>query len=154
MTPAKKGRCRAGMITLVDRALEVNQPELSLKVNSMLRFRFLAVTAVALASLAPLSANAQGPTPDAATQAALTTFRADAAELVTTLPDNKDVSSQQILASYQEGGLAGLPSEQLNTIMVVRIRAEAASWDQLDPTMKNLIRTFWDSSSTAVASAR
>jgi hypothetical protein len=119
----------------------------------MLRFRFLAVTAVALASLAPLSANAQGATPDAATLAALTTFRADAAELVTTLPNNKDVSSQQILDSYVEGGLAGLPSEQFNTIMVVRVRAEAASWDQLDPAMKDLIRTFWNSSSTAVASA-
>jgi hypothetical protein len=119
----------------------------------VLRFRILVVTAVALASLAPLSANAQGNTPDPATQAALDTFRADAAQLVTTLDNNKDVSSQQILESYVEGGLTGLPTEQVNTIMVVRVRAEAASWDQLDPAMKDLLRTFWNSGSTAVASA-
>lgn len=40
-------------------------------------------------------------------QAALDTFRADAAQLVTDLDNNKDVSSEQILASYAEGGLAG-----------------------------------------------
>jgi hypothetical protein len=119
----------------------------------MLRFRFIAVTAVALASLAPLSANAQGNTPDPATQAALDTFRLDAAQLVTNLENNKGVSSQQILESYQPNGLADLPSQQFNTIMVVRIRAESASWDQLDPAMKDLLRTFWNSGSTAVASA-
>ncbi|MBV8717561.1 MAG: hypothetical protein JOZ65_21070 [Chloroflexi bacterium] len=118
----------------------------------MLRFRFIAVTAVALASLAPLSANAQGTTPDPATQAALDTFRADAAQFVTNLDNNKGVTSQQILDSYKDGGLAGLPSDQMNTIMVVRVRAEAASWDQLDPGMKDLLRTFWNSESTAVAS--
>src|SRR5262249_24853101 len=119
----------------------------------MLRFRFLAAIGIVLASLAPLSANAQVSTPDPATQAALDRFRADAADLVTNLDNNKGVSSLQILESYQDGGLIGLPSEQINTIMVVRVRAESASWDQLPPADKNLIRTFWNSSSTAVASA-
>ena len=119
----------------------------------MLRFRFIAVTAVALASLAPLSANAQGNTPNPATQVALDTFRADAAQLVTNLDNNKGVTSQQILDSYQENGLADLPREQQDTVYLVRVRAEAASWDQLDPAMKDLLRTFWNSGSTAVASA-
>jgi hypothetical protein len=61
---------------------------------------------------------------------------------------------QQILESYQADGLAGLPNEQVNTIMVVRVRAESASWDQLDPAMKDLLRTFWNSGSTAVANAQ
>jgi hypothetical protein len=120
----------------------------------MLRFRLIAVAAVALVSLLPLSANAQGNTPDTATQVALDTFRADAAQIVTNLDNNKGVTSQQILDSYKDGGLAGLPSEQINTIMVVRIRAESDSWDQLDPAMKDLLRTFWDSGSTAAAHAR
>ena len=118
----------------------------------MLRFRFLATVGILLASLTPLTANAQGTTPDPATQAALTTFRADAANLVTTLPDNKGVSSEQIAESYREGGLAGVPSDRLNTIMVVRVWAEAAAWDELDPASRDLIRTYWESSSNAIAS--
>jgi hypothetical protein len=117
-------------------------------------FRLLAATAVVLATLAPLSANAQLISPDDATLAALTTFRTDAADLVTTLPDNKGVTPQQITASYEEGGLVGLPDEQINTILVVRQWAEAVSWDQLDPTQRDLIRTYWDSTATAVAKTR
>lgn len=119
----------------------------------MSRFRILATTAIVLASLAPMSANAQGNTPDPATEATLIKFRTSAAELVTNLPNNKDVSPQQILESYQEGGLLDLPSQQRDTIMVVKQRVESASWDELSPTEKNLLKTFWDSGSTAVASA-
>ena len=118
----------------------------------MSRFRFLAAAGIILASLAPLTANAQPTGPDPATQAALITFRTDAANLVTTLPDNKGVTSQQIADSYLEGGLAGLPFERINTIMVVRVHAETASWDQLTPIDRDLIRTFWETSSQAVAS--
>lgn len=119
----------------------------------MSRFTFLAVAGVVLASLVPLTANAQGNGPDPATQAALDTFRAGAAEMVTNLDNNKGVTSAQIAESYIDGGLAGLPVEQIATIMVVRQRAEAASWEQLNPVMKDLITTYWDTSSTAVASA-
>jgi len=118
----------------------------------MSRFRFLVAAGIVVASLAPLTANAQGTTPDPATQAALTMFRADAADLVTNLDNNKGVTSAQIAESYIEGGLVGLPAEQINTIMVVRVQAESQAWDQLDPAAKNLIRTFWESESTAVAS--
>jgi hypothetical protein len=118
----------------------------------MSRFRFLAITGLILAALAPLTANAQGTTPDPATLSALTTFRTDAANLVTTLPDNKGVTSEQITASYLEGGLTDLPFDQFNRIMVVRQWAEAAAWDQLDASSRDLIRTYWESSSNAIAS--
>ena len=35
---------------------------------------------------------------------------------------------------------------------VVRVQAESQAWNQLDPAAKDLIRTFWDSEATAVAS--
>jgi hypothetical protein len=141
------------MITPGIPALEATELISLIEGNSMSRFRFLAVTGIFLASFAPLTANAQVTTPDPATQAALTTFRADAAELVTSLPDNKGVTSQQIAASYTDSGLSDLPFDQFNRIMVVRQWAEAASWDQLDPTQQSLIKTYWENTATAVASA-
>lgn len=119
----------------------------------MSRLRFVAATGLVLASLSPLTANAQGTTPDDATLAALNTFRTDAANIVTTLPNNKLVTSEQIADSYLDGGLAGLPFEQFNTIMVVRKRAEEAAWDQLDAGQRDLIRSFWNNTNN-VANAR
>jgi hypothetical protein len=122
----------------------------------MSRFRFLAAAAVALACLAPITANAQGATPDPATQAALDNFRFNTAQIVTTLPDNKGVTSEQIVDSYSENGLIGLPSERFNTVMVVRGIAEGLAWNALPSNQRDLIRNFWASEaspSTAVASA-
>jgi hypothetical protein len=121
----------------------------------MSRFRFVAATAIALACMAPMAAHAQGATPDPATQAALDTLRANTAQIVTTLPDNKGVTSDQIVESYTDTGLIGLPSERFNTVMVVRQIAEGLAWNQLDPSQRSLIKNFWASEAegTAVASA-
>jgi hypothetical protein len=117
------------------------------------RLRFVAAVAIVLGSLAPLTANAQGNTPDDATQAALNTFRANTAIIVTSLDNNKLVTPEQITESYLDNGLAGLSPDQFNTIMVVRGRAEAAAWDQLDPSQRDLIRTFWNNENNNVAAA-
>lgn len=151
VTSAKLGRCRN--TTAAGPLFEADQVQSPLGGNLVSRLRFVAATGLVLASLSPLTANAQGTTPDDATLAALNTFRTDAANIVTTLPNNKLVTSEQITDSYLDGGLAGLPFEQFNTIMVVRKRAEEAAWDQLDAAQRDLIRSFWNSANN-VANAR
>jgi hypothetical protein len=96
-----------------------------------------------LGVLAPISVEVRRPATDAQTQIALHQFRARAAGMVATLPNNKGVTAYQVTASYN--GELSLSPKQANTVMVVKRRAERAVWAQMDPISRTLIKNFFAS---------
>jgi hypothetical protein len=103
---------------------------------------FLALL-VLLVVLAPVTVEVRRPRMDAATRAAINEFRSAAVRMVASLPNNKGVTADQVTASYN--GQLSLSPKQLNTVMVVKRRAERAAWAQMDPRSQTLIRGFFAS---------
>jgi hypothetical protein len=108
-----------------------------------MRLVFLLLAAVlVLPGLSLPAAYAAGPSMDTPTAAALMTLRSNAADLVASLSNNKGVQGAEVTASYDDH-LRNMPSQRLNTVMIVKIRAEQAAWTQMDPTSRALIKNFF-----------
>jgi hypothetical protein len=109
----------------------------------MTRLHFLFMAMLLLAGFVPVAAYAQAsPNIDGPTQTALTALRANAAGMVASLSNNKGISGDQVTASYDDK-LTDLSSKRMNTVMIVKIRAEQAAWNQMDPTSRALIKNFF-----------
>ena len=109
-----------------------------------MRYRYVVPAAffIALSSLLPVAASAQGPTMDGPTQAALTSLRTNAASMVASLSNNKGVSGDQVTASYVDQ-LKDLSADRSNAVMIVKTRAEQAAWNQMEPTSRALIKNYF-----------
>jgi hypothetical protein len=109
----------------------------------MSRFHVLLLAILLLSSALPIAAYAQGaPNIDGPTQTALNALRTNAAGMVASLSNNKGVSGDQLTASYDDK-LTGMSSDQMNTVMIVKARAEQAAWNQMDPTSRALIKNYF-----------
>ena len=109
----------------------------------MPRSHFLLLAVLPLASLLPIAAYAQAaPNLDGPTQTALTALRTNAAAMVASLSNNKGISSDQVTASYDDQ-LTDLSRKRMNSVMIVKTRAERAAWSQMDPTSRALIKSHF-----------
>jgi hypothetical protein len=105
----------------------------------------LLAAGLVIGSFTPLAAYAKSADPDGPTQSAITALRAGAASLASSY--GKAANSAQILSSYDDK-LTGLSAKQFNTVMVVETRAELATMNTMDPTSRNLIKTYWATQSS------
>lgn len=107
--------------------------------------KYAPLAALAIFGLMPLAASAQASPIDAPTQTALTALRTSAATAVAKLSNRKGVTGDQVTASYSDQ-LRDVSAQQMNTVMIVKGRAEASAWTQLDPTSRALIKNYFASS--------
>ena len=108
----------------------------------MTYMRLLLIGMFFTAGIVPLAAYAQGPTIDGPTQTSLTALRTNAANIVGSLSNSKNVTGDQITASYADQ-LSNMSADQINTVMIVKQRAENAAWTQMDPTSRGLIKNYF-----------
>jgi hypothetical protein len=108
--------------------------------------RAIPAAALLTASLSIAASAQAAAVADAPTQAAITALRTSAAALIAANSPGpswaKGITSSQLSAAY-DNQLTDQSSSRMNTVMVVKTRAEKAAWTTMDPTSRALIKNYF-----------